>query len=364
LNTSSQPDRKDRVWQVAIIGGGPAGCAAAHEAVRLGLAGLVIERGAPHRDKACGDMLVPNATAIITELGVPFEQQGAERTGRPFAAVDLRSRSRLLWRVTYPDEPVWIVPRQVLDQMLRDRLPKQMSVHYSASVNGITQARPGVFHLSVQLADRRLTRVRCQAVILATGAQNPIARAFGLCGRGYIAPSISAYLEGPVANNPVFEFHRCSIAGYRWVFPLSGGLVNLGICSLARTDGAMLKALGNELVAEYGIVAKHLRWRGGAGSLWSDRGTTWHHEAGILSCGDAAGLVDPVNGEGISAALISGRAAARAVHSFLQSGRRGGALSRYSAWVYATFSAKYALTPARMVWRKLCGNDRAAEAAT
>ena len=358
--TSSQPDQKDRVWQVAIIGGGPAGCAAAHEAARLGLAELVIERGGPHRDKACGDMLVPNATAIIRELGVSFEQEGR---ARPFASVDLRSRSRLLWRVTYPEEPVWIVPRRILDQMLRDRLPKQMSVLYSASVNGITQAGPGAFQLSVQLADRRLMRVSCQAVILATGAQNRIASAFGLCGQGHIAPSISAYLEGPAANIPVFEFHRCSIAGYRWAFPLSGGLVNLGICSLARTDGTTLRALGNELVAEYGIVAKQVRWRGGAGSLWSDRGTTWHHEAGILSCGDAAGLVDPVNGEGITAALISGRAAARAVHNFLQSGRRAGALSSYSAWVCGTFSAKYALTPARMVWRKLCGSDRAAEAA-
>ena len=365
MTISSQPDRsgKERVWQVAIIGGGPAGCAAAYEAARLGLSGLLIERGAPDRDKACGDMLVPNATAILREFGIRLGHEGGQQVGRPFAAVDLRSRGRLLWHVTYPDQPVWIVRRRILDQMLRDMLPEQMYVLYSASVSGIIQAQSDVLELSVQLSDRRSIQVRCQTVIIAAGAQSPIAGACGIGGQGHIAPSISAYLNASATTSSLFEFRRCSIPGYRWVFPLTGCSANLGICSLGRADGATLRALGNELIAEHGVAPDQVRWRGGAGSLWSGRGATWHHEAGIVSCGDSAGLVDPVNGEGITAALVSGRSAAGAVHDFLRSGRRPGALSNYSAWVHAMFSTKYARTPARVVWRQLCGNHRTEETA-
>ena len=348
------------MWQVAVIGGGPAGCAAAHEAARLGLPGIVIERGEPHRDKACGDMLVPNAAAVLKEFGLQLKDDGP---GSRFSAVELHGRERLLWRVTYPDEPVWIVPRRILDQLLRDALPEEMNVLHSGSVTSVSRAGDDLLELSVRLSHGQTIQLRSRTVIIAAGAQSPIARDWGLSGRGYIAPSISAYLQGIATPVPKFEFRRRSIPGYRWVFPLSGRLGNLGICSLARANGSTLRTLGDELAAEHGIAPERVRWRGGAGSLWSGQGTTWHHEAGVLSCGDAAGLVDPVNGEGITAALVSGRAAATAIYDFLRSGRSPSVLSGYSAWVRAMFSARYAHTPVRTVWRRLCGDRRLEEAA-
>jgi menaquinone-9 beta-reductase len=351
-----------RVWQVAIVGGGPAGCAAAHEAARLELSGIVIERGERHRDKACGDMLVPGATAILRELGIRFEDHSAVPAGSAFGAVELRGRRGLLWRITYPDDAVWIVRRRILDQLLRDTLPDDMDVLYSASVSGIRQVRSGVLELAVRGADRRTMHILSESVIIAAGAQDPIARALGICGRGCITPSISTYLEEGGVDVPMFEFPRGATPGYQWVFPLGGRTANVGICSLVRTNGATLKSLGNELLARYGIAPDAVRWRGGAGSLWSGGAAAWHHDAGVVSCGDAAGLVDPVNGEGITAALMSGRAAAGAVRNFLESGWRPGALDSYSAWVGATFAAKYKRTPVRTVWRQLCGINRGEDA--
>ena len=180
MTISFQPDwhGTERVQQVVIVGGGPAGCTAAHEAARLGLSGVVIERGAPYRDKSCGDMLVPNATAILGEFGLRLEEAGS-----PFPVVELRGRGRLLWRVTYPEEPVWIVPRRSLDQQFRDLLPKPMNMLYSASVTGVAQAGPDLLALSVRLADGRTIQLHSQTVIMAAGAHSPMVRNWGLCGQ-------------------------------------------------------------------------------------------------------------------------------------------------------------------------------------
>ena len=71
--------------------------------------------------------------------------------------------------------------------------------------------------------------------------------------------------------------------------------------------------------------------RGGVLPLWSGKGTAWSHKAGVVSCGDAAGLVDPISGEGLTAALVSGKRAGEAVASFLSG--NFGALDGYSRWV-------------------------------
>jgi flavin-dependent dehydrogenase len=238
-----------------------------------------------------------------------------------------------------------------------------MDVLHAASVTAIRQVRSGVFELAVRGADRRLTHIRSEAVIIAAGAQDPRARIWGIGGGGGVAPSISAYVEAACVEFPIFEFFRGATPGYGWVFPLGAGRANAGICALVRGHGGALKSMAGALLNRYDIAPDGVRWRGGAGALWGGGGAAWHHAAGILSCGDAAGLVDPVNGEGITAALISGRAAAAAMHEFLRSGRRSGALGAYSAWVEATFAARYRRTPVRTVWRQLCGLDPGSEAA-
>jgi flavin-dependent dehydrogenase len=68
--------------------------------------------------------------------------------------------------------------------------------------------------------------------------------------------------------------------------------------------------------------------------------TVWSHEAGVVSCGDAAGLVDPISGEGLTAALVSGKRAGAAVASFLSG--KPGALDAYSRWAHDWGQARYA----------------------
>ncbi len=123
-------------------------------------------------------------------------------------------------------------------------------------------------------------------------------------------------------------------------------------------------------------VSDSVSLRGGLGALWSGKGITWCHEAGVVSCGDAAGLVDPISGEGLTAALVSGKRAGAAIASFLSG--EPGALAEYSRWVRDWGQARYApsienrilaawvgLAPAeRRLWALLAGGGPSEETAS
>src|SRR5690349_21237132 len=110
MNTwpESSTKRTREARQVVVVGGGPAGSAAATAAARLGMNVLVVESGPKYRDKACGDMFVPAAAALLRRLGLDCQVLQSVRRARSFGAVELRATRGLLWKVLYPDEPVWI----------------------------------------------------------------------------------------------------------------------------------------------------------------------------------------------------------------------------------------------------------------
>ena len=117
---------------------------------------------------------------------------------------------------------------------------------------------------------------------------------------------------------------------------------------------SILGLWGKKLIKDCNLIPRS-RWRGGWGPLWSDKSHDWHHPSGIVSCGDAAGLVDPLTGEGITAALISGEHAGRAVAHFLLENRNLLRLEEYSQWLKEHFARQYRSTPFRQDWSALCG---------
>lgn len=348
---------------VVVVGGGPAGSAAASAAARLGLDVVLFEAGGEGRDKACGDMFVPAAVALLRLLDLNCEVLESAHGARPFDTVELRSPRALLWKVLYQKEPVWIMPRRIVDQRLRERLPPGVRVSYDRSVCAIAEWPGGLLRVTALGPGGRLEELECRAVVLAAGAQDRLSECWGVSGRRLVAPSISAYAPDPGITLPVFEFLSTCRPGYRWAFPSPGGGMNVGICALHHTQGSRLKRLGSELCSAYGIPGA-ARWRGGAGGLWSGHGVCWHHDAGLVSCGDAAGLVDPVNGEGLTAALVSGLAAGEAAARFVLRGRDAGPLRTYTEWVKTYFTAKYAPSPVRTAWKHLCGIKQQGQFAT
>ena len=105
---------------------------------------------------------------------------------------------------------------------------------------------------------------------------------------------------------------------------------NAGVCALSKSGASALRVQLKTLLAPLGVSGA-VHARGGLGALWSGNGTAWSNDAGVVSCGDAAGLVDPISGEGLTAALVSGKRAGAAIASFLSGDFE--ALAEYGRWV-------------------------------
>jgi flavin-dependent dehydrogenase len=340
------PDKAD----VAIIGGGLAGCAAAIALGRTGIRPVVFEKGRPFKDKACGDAFMPSAIAILNDLGLSdsdFTRVG----GNVFRSIDLFDSSRLLWRHELSAEAGWMLPRRQLDQALRDVAGKTSVIQYEANVNAIIPDGNAGWNVGYETNGHHEMNVR--AVILATGADNKLSRTFHIAGEPLPSTSLSAYASGRSLNSLVFQFTDLCKRGYAWIFPLNEEVVNIGICVFAGHVHA-LKRSAEEVLSRWHFPASRMHWRGGREPLWSGNAKHWHHPNGLVSCGDAAALIDPLNGEGITAALYSGRLAAKHVHGFLDNHLDSQHLTDYSDSIKQFFTQRYRTTLQRVVWKALC----------
>jgi geranylgeranyl reductase family protein len=299
---------------VAVIGAGPGGSAAATWAARAGADVVVFEKGERGRDKSCGDGLTPRAVAELDRLGVGIGD---------FHRIDgLRVQAgRTTREVRWPDGPFppygAVAPRAEFDAQLMDVAAKA-----GADLRERTPAEPLVEGGRVTGVRTAAGDVAADLVVVASGAGSPAARQlgsvrvptspFGLAIRAYI-PSTRAddrYMEACLT---VKGPDGAIVPGYGWVFPAGDGIVNIGVGALSTMRNfsdlnlnTMLAAYTEQVRESWGLgefVARPRAWRlpmhvglrGGPG---------W------VAVGDAAGLVNPFNGEGIDYALESGRVAA------------------------------------------------------
>lgn len=295
-----------------IIGGGPAGAAAAIRAARQGAKVVVFEKGAHGRDKICGDGLTPRAVAALTELKVDLE--GAHRIDGLRMIAGKKTRE-LAWPTTdrFPGHGA-VLPRRQLDAQLIDA-----AADAGAEIRFQHEALPTVD------AGGRVTgitvgtdRWEAPLTILAAGATGAAARllgaervedeTFGLAIRAY-APSprhADRHLEACLSLTDEFG---TAIPGYGWMFPCGDGTVNIGVGALSTMKGFKKLNL-NKLIDSYArivrepwglepFVEKPRAWRLPM-SVQKRSGAGW------LAIGDAAGLVNPMNGEGIDYGLESG----------------------------------------------------------
>ncbi len=335
--------------RVAIIGAGPAGCAAAISAARAGETVDLFERGNAGKDKPCGDALLPGAVHELRQLGIPPEAMADEACS--FDRVALWNEDRQIWTLPLGTRRGLVARRATVDQALRDRARMAVQIHYQSRVRRVDWTGS---HWLVTFGE---TSVAYDAVVLATGATNAIARQFRVDGQPTISASVSCYARRPGIVAPLFQFAPLSLNGYAWVFPLADDWVNIGVCAIDLAETS-LQARATDLLSRWQVTEPG-PMRGGAGPLWSDQGTSWHDQRGLLACGDAAGLVDPLTGEGIGPALESGRIAGTAIAAFLHAGGDAEPLEAYSIWVKRTFHQRYALNASRRIWAYLNEATRA-----
>jgi menaquinone-9 beta-reductase len=324
--------------RVAVLGAGPAGCAAAVALRHANAEVIVLERGSRDKDKPCGDAIVPAAVGMLQQFGLDqetFELLG----GYPFRQMKVYDRLGRLTQHRTGDRRGWIIPRARLDQRLRDITAFFAQIRYQATVTELIVEPSGSLKLTIKTEDQ----VEVQpfdAAVIAHGSGGALARRLMVDGRPVVAAAISQYSILADIEAPQFQFVEGIWPGYGWVFPVSEERVNIGVCALSPLTTTRLRSVMNTFVKDSG-GSEYSPNRGGGAWLWSGSGSRWHHPAGIVSCGDAAGLVDPVSGEGITAALVSGERAGIALYLFLREGRNGARLEEYSRWIKEYFNRQY-----------------------
>jgi menaquinone-9 beta-reductase len=320
---SSSDDGHVMRTDVLVVGAGPAGSSAAAWAARHGGDVLLADAEVFPRDKPCGDGLTPRAIAELDSLGMSGFLEGRARN-IGLRAAGFGRTLHLPWPGGSLPAYGGAVPRTELDAAIRK----------TALSDGVTPL-DGYRAVDVVREGERITgvvfdtgegrqTVTCERLVVADGARSQLGRvlgrewhrdtAYGVAARGYIDsersddPWISSHLELRGTENEV-------LSGYGWVFPLGDGQVNIGVGTLA-TDRRPADVNLRRLLQHY-TEARRDEWRltGEVRAPWSallPMGGAVSNVAGPnwVLIGDAAGCVNPLNGEGIDYGLETGRLAA------------------------------------------------------
>jgi geranylgeranyl reductase family protein len=310
------PTRTD----VLVVGAGPAGSAAAAWAADAGHDVVLADAAVFPRDKACGDGLTPRAIAELDHLGLGEWVRG-RGTNRGLRAAGFGQLLELPWPGGSLPAHGGAVARTELDARIRTAA-LDWGARPLEGARAVDVVRDGDRVTGVVFAAGEETfTVACRRLVVADGARSTLGRvlgrvwhrdtAYGVAARGYVRSGrhddewISSHLELRGTDDEV-------LSGYGWVFPLHDGHVNIGVGTLAteaRPANVRLRSLIThyaeqrredwQLDGEVRDVASALLPMGGAVS--GVAGRNW------ALVGDAAGCVNPLNGEGIDYGLETGR---------------------------------------------------------
>jgi len=307
---------------VLVVGAGPGGASAAIHLARLGRDVILADGATFPRDKACGDGLTPRAVAELEHLKLDHILQGGP-VNKGLRGYGFGKALVLPWNGPHLPKHGSAIARTELDNALRDAAldagATGLDGHRAVDV---VLDRGKLTGVVLRSADRTIT-VEAKQVIVADGGKSHLGR---LLGRTWHQETVfgvasRAYATSPNADDPWITSHLelrdetgRMMGGYGWVFPLGNGLVNVGAGTLAtkkRPANINLRKLTEEYARQ-----RQDEWQLGeltgygsaplpmGGAVSGVAGRNW------VLIGDAAGCINPLNGEGIDYALETGRLAA------------------------------------------------------
>jgi geranylgeranyl reductase family protein len=315
-----------QVYDVIVIGAGPAGCAAARALGKSGFSVALFDKAVFPRDKTCGDALIPDAHYALEKLGL---LKRVLEISRPTHGMRLLGSdgSNVLIKANGA-----CVPRKRLDELLLDGAI-EADVRFSPGHEfmGIADEHEKTYRVEFN-RDSHCVAERARFVLLATGAAiGPIERAGLLLNPDCKSFAVRQYVRNErLARNfdeLAFAFNYAVKGGYGWIFPGPDATFNTGIGFFGSAHKYNNPRHSYEKFMATLPLAKNLMQDGtrigplkGSPLRSGLSGSRFAH-GGLLGIGECIGATFPLTGEGIGKAMETGILGAEAIITRHDSGR-------------------------------------------
>ncbi|HLC51240.1 MAG TPA: geranylgeranyl reductase family protein [archaeon] len=320
-------------YDVIIVGAGPAGSIAAMYLARAGVKALLIDKAEFPRDKICGDAQGRKAAKILKELEIYHEYEKLE--GQKVYGITLSSPNGKVVNLDSGDRnspaPGYVHKRMIFDNFLFSEAKKcvdfkAFDVKDLVIEGGFVR---GVIGLN---GNKEQETIRANIVLGADGANSIVGGKLGLTKNplDHLLVAVRAYYRGVTGMSDRIEIHMIDhlIPGYFWIFPLPNGEANVGLGMVIKDMNAKKVNIKEALLKEIKVNPLFVdRFKDSAivGEVkgWNLPAASYRRKCygnGFLLLGDAASLIDPLSGEGVGNAMISGRIAATVVAEAMKKG--------------------------------------------
>ena len=324
---------------VIVVGAGPGGSSAAYHLARAGLDVLLLEKSTFPREKVCGDGLTPRAVKQLVGMGIPLDPVDGWFPNKGIRIIGGGVRIELDWPElsSYPGFGL-VRTRRGFDEIVA-RAAQRAGARL---LEGVTVTGPVLDDGAQRIVgvtardtaapgngDGGTERTyRARLVVAADGNSSRLSLAMGLRKRDDrpLGVAIRTYYTSPRHDDDYLETWldlwdgSALLPGYGWIFGVGDGTSNVGLGLLNTSTSfghvdyrAMLRRWLATMPPEWGFGEENQTGpvRGAALPMGFNR--TPHYTSGLLLVGDAGGMVNPFNGEGISTAMESGEIAAQVI---------------------------------------------------
>ena len=321
--------------EVLVVGGGPAGAAAGFWLAKLGHDVIVIERKKFPREKTCGDGLTPRAVKELGDMGLSDQLSQFHR----YEGLRATAHGKAL-ELKWPTHPIYpqygyVVRRRELDMMVarnaQDAGAKLLEEHEAISPIVENDCVRGA--IVTNKVDGSTIAIHAQYVIIADGANSRFGRAIGTSREKSwpYGTAIRTYWKSPRHDEPWIESaldvkdrNGKSMPGYGWIFPVGDGTINIGVGLLSTfknfkdvNTSHLLDSYAHMVADRWEIDPTQPECKATSGKI--PMGGSVGPKVGNthIVIGDAAGSVNPFNGEGIDYAYETAHIAAEVLHDAL-----------------------------------------------